>query len=185
MWVIDSCLASTTSTQGDSSLSRFALINSALDESSWDDCLTLADIEGILMVIFTAINETVIVDDTDNEIKYINTNPLSLECTSTIRVKQEDEDSEPSVIDILDSSEHEISGDQLDVMEEAEKGEEKEVLVGIPEDQNDSDKEIMTIMNYILPSHFSSRTVELEDQVFDFQNGEEIDQVDFDFNDIA
>jgi len=85
---VDSCLASTTSTQGDSPLSRFALIASPLDESSWEDCLTFAEIEGRLMVTFVTINKTVMVDDTDNEIEYIKTNPLNLERTSTIRVKQ-------------------------------------------------------------------------------------------------
>jgi hypothetical protein len=102
---VDSCLASTTSVQGDSPLSRFALIDSPLDESSWDDCLTFAEIEGRLMVTFITINQTVMVDDTDNEIEYIKTNPLNLERTSTIRVKQEEEDSEHLVIDLLDNSE--------------------------------------------------------------------------------
>jgi hypothetical protein len=45
------------------------------------------------MVTFVTINKTVMVDDTDNEIEYIKTNPLNLERTSTIRVKHEDEDS--------------------------------------------------------------------------------------------
>jgi len=70
LWAVDSCLASTTSTQGDSPLSRFALIDSPSEESSWDDCLTFAEIEGRLMVTFVTINKTVMVDDTDNEIEY-------------------------------------------------------------------------------------------------------------------
>jgi hypothetical protein len=115
-----SCLASTTSTKGDSPLSRFALIDSPLDESSWDDCPTFAEIEGRLMVTFITINKSVMVDDTDSEIEYIKTNPLNLERTSTITVKQEEEDSETSVIDIQDSSEDETSGDELDDIEEEE-----------------------------------------------------------------
>ena len=79
LWAIDSCLASTMSTQGDSPLSRFALIDRPLDKSSWDDCLTFAEIEGCLMVTFVTINKTVMVDDTNNEIESIKTNPLNLE----------------------------------------------------------------------------------------------------------
>jgi hypothetical protein len=79
LWAVDSCLASTTSTKGDSPLPRFALIDSPLDESSWDDCLNFADIEGRLMVTFVTINKTIMVDDTHNEIEYIKTNPLTLE----------------------------------------------------------------------------------------------------------
>jgi len=51
------------------------------------------------MVTFVTSNKTVMLDDTDNQIEYITTSPLNLERTSTIRVKQEDEDSETSVID--------------------------------------------------------------------------------------
>jgi hypothetical protein len=182
---VDSCLASTTSIQGDSPLSRFALIDSPLDESSWDDCLTFAQIEGRLMVTFVTINKTVMVDDTDNEIEYIMTNPLNLARTSTIRVKHENEDSETSVIDLLDSSEDETSGDELDDMEEEEEGEGKEELPGMPEDQDDSDLVIMPITNNALRSHSSGRAAEQEDQDFDIQDAEELDQVDADFNNIA
>jgi len=182
---VDSCLANSTSTQGDSPLSRFALIDSPLDESSWDDCLTFTEIEGRLIVTFVTINKTVMVDDTDNEIEYIKTNPLNLERTSTIGVKQEDEDSETSVIDLLDSSEDETSGNELDDMEEEEEGEGNEELLGMPEDQDDSDQGMMPIANNALPSHSSVRTAEQEDQDFDIQQAEEFDQVDADFNNIA
>jgi len=64
----------------------------------------------------------------------IKTNPLNLERTLTIRVKQEDKDSEPLVIDLLDSSEDEISCNELDDMEEEEEGEGMEELLGMPED---------------------------------------------------
>ena len=94
LWVVDSCLASTTSTQGDSPLSRLALIDSPLDKSSWDNCLTIAEIEGHLMVTFMTINKPVMVDDADNEISYIKSNPLNLERISTIWVNQENIDSE-------------------------------------------------------------------------------------------
>jgi hypothetical protein len=50
-----------------------------LDEWSWDDCLTTAEIEGRQMVIFVTINKRVMVDDTDNENEFIKTNPLKLE----------------------------------------------------------------------------------------------------------
>jgi len=103
---VDSCLASTTSTRGDSPLSIFAQIESPLDEWSWEDSLTIAKIEGRLMVTFITINKTVMVDDSDNEIEYIKTNPIDLEITSTIRVNHEEEDNEPLVIDVLDSSEN-------------------------------------------------------------------------------
>jgi len=78
------------------------------------------------------------VDDTDNEIEYIMTNSLNLEQTSTIRVKQDDEDSETSVIDLLDGSEDETRVDDLDDMEEEEGGEGKEELPGMLEDQDNS-----------------------------------------------
>jgi hypothetical protein len=182
---VDSCLASIMSTQGDSPLSRFALINSPLDESSWDDCPTITEIEGRLMVTFVTINKTVMVDDTNNEIEYIKTNPLNLERTSTIRVKQENEVSETSVIDLLDSSEEETSGDEFDDMEEEQEGEGKEELPGMPEDQDDCDPRIMLNTNNTLPSQSSGRTAEQEDQDFDIQNTAELDQVDADFNNIA
>jgi hypothetical protein len=92
---VDFCLASTTSIQSNSPLSRFALIDSPLDESGWDDCLTLAQIEGCQIVTFVTIIKTVMVDNTDNEIEYIETNPLNQQRTLTIGVKQEVEDSEP------------------------------------------------------------------------------------------
>jgi len=155
---VDSCLVNTTSTKGGSPLSRFALIDSPLYESSWDDCLTFAEIEGGLMVTFVTINKTVMVDDNDNEIEYIKTNPLNLERTSTIRVKQEDEDRETSVIDLLDSSKDKTSCDELDHMEEEEEGAGKEELPGMAEDQDDSDPGIMPITNNTLPSHSSGRT---------------------------
>jgi len=116
LWAVDSSLASTMSTQGDSPLSRCALIDSPLDESSWDDCRSFAKIEGCLIVTFVTINNTVMLDDTDNEMEYIKNNSLNLEWTSSIRVRQEDEDSEPRVIDLLDSSGDEMSADELNDM---------------------------------------------------------------------
>jgi hypothetical protein len=173
------------STQGDSPLSRFALIDSPLAESSCNNCLTFAEIAGRLWVTFVTIIKTVMMDDTDNEIEYIKTNPLNLAQTSTIRVKQEDDACEPSVIDLLDSYKDEISCDELDNMEKEEEGEWKEELVGMTEDQDNSDPVIMLITNNAPPRHFSSRTAEQEDQDFNIQNSEELDQVDADFNNIA
>jgi hypothetical protein len=137
------------------------------------------------MVTSVTINKTAMVADTDNEIKYIQTNSLNLERTSTMRVKQDDQGSESSVIDLLDNPEDEISGDKLDNMEEEEEGEEEEELPGMPEDQDDPDPEIMLITNNTLPSHSSDRTAKQEDQDFDIQNAEELDQVDAVFNNIA
>jgi len=184
---VDSCLASTMSTQGDSPLSRFALIDSPLDESSWDDCLTFTEIEGHLMVTFVTFHNTITVDDTDNEIKYIKNNPLNLEQTLTIRVKQEKEDRETLVIDLLDSSENEISGDELDDMEQQEEEEEEEEgneeLPGMSEDNLEPG--IMQKTNNAPPRNSPSHTVEQDDQDFDSPNVEELDQVDADFNNIT
>jgi hypothetical protein len=47
LWAVDSCLASTMSTQGESPLSSFGLIDSLLDESTWDDCPTFAEVEAV------------------------------------------------------------------------------------------------------------------------------------------
>jgi len=86
--VVDSCLVITTSTQGDDPLSRFTLIDRPLDELSWDDCLTFTEIEGRLMVTFVTINKTIRVNNTNNQIECIKTNPSNLERTSIMRVKQ-------------------------------------------------------------------------------------------------
>jgi hypothetical protein len=62
------------------------------------------------MGTFVTMNMTVMVDNTDNEIEYIHTNTLRLEQTSSTRVKQEDDDSDSLVIDLLDSSKDNICG---------------------------------------------------------------------------
>jgi hypothetical protein len=85
----------------------------------------------------------------------------------TIRFKQEGQDSEPLVIDLLDGSEDEISGDESGDMEEEEEGEGKKVLLGMPKVQDDSDLGIMPITINLVPSDFSSWTVEPEDPDFD------------------
>jgi len=92
---VDFCLASITSTQSNSPISKFALIDSPLDELSWDNYLTFVKIENCLTVSFITINKTVMVDDTYSEIQYIITNPLNLKWTWIIRVKQKEEDREP------------------------------------------------------------------------------------------
>jgi hypothetical protein len=151
-----------------------------LDESSCDYCLTFAEFEGRLIVTFVSNNRTVMVDDTDNEIEYIKTTPLNLERTLTIRVKQEDEDSDPSVIDLLVSTEAEISGDELDDMKAEEEGARKEELPGRTGDHDSSNPRIMQITNNALPSNSSGRTAEKEDKDFDIQNAKQLDQVDAD-----
>jgi len=75
------------------------------------------------------------VDDTDNEIESIKSNPINLEWTSTIRVKQKDAGREPLVIHLVDGSGDEIHADELDDMEEEEEVEAMEQLLGMPEDQ--------------------------------------------------
>jgi len=182
---IGSCLASTISTQGDSTLSRFALIESPLDESSLDNCLSFAEIEGPLMVSYVTISKAVMVDETDNEIKYIKTNPLTIEQTSTIRVKQEDGDSESWDINLLDSSGDEIGANQLVHMEQEKEGEAKQELLGISEDQDGSILGIMQFTNYAPPSPSSGQTVDQEEQDLDNQIPEELQLVDADFNNIA
>ena len=98
MHAVESCLSSTTSTQGDSTLFwvvlidspvfKFAMIASPLDELSHDNHMTVTEITGHPIVTFIIINKSITVDDTDNEIEYINTNPLNLEQPLTIMVKQ-------------------------------------------------------------------------------------------------
>jgi hypothetical protein len=136
------------STQGDSTLPTFSLIDSPLDESSWNDCLTCDDNEGRLMVTFINIIKVVMVDDTDNKIKYIKTNPVNQEGTSMIRVKQDDQDHQPLLIDLLDSSKDKISGNELDDMEGEEEGEGKEELPGMPEHKGDRDMGMMPVSNF-------------------------------------
>jgi len=150
------------STQGDSPLCRFAQIDSPLDELSRNNCLTSAEIEARLMVTFVTINHTVMVDDTNNGIEYIKTNPLNMEPTLTIRVKQEAEECESLLIDLLDSSENEISGDSLTDNEEEEEGKEqrKEELLRMLEDN--SELGIRPITTNAPPRNSPSHTVKLE-----------------------
>jgi hypothetical protein len=139
------------------------------------------------MVTFVTINMMVMVDDTGNGIEDIKTNPLNLDRTSTIRVTQEGEDIKPLVIDLLDSSEEQISGDELDdtekTEEQEEEEEEKEELPGMSED--DSEQGYMPISTNAPRKNPPCHTVELEDQQFVIQNTEELDPVDGDFNNIA
>jgi len=137
------------------------------------------------MVTFATIIKTVMVDDTDNEIEYIMIITLNLEQSSTIRVKQEDDDSEPLGIDLLDCSGDEISADELTEMEEEEEGIGNDELPGLPEDQDDSDLGLMPITHNTPLSNSPGWTLKLEDQDFDIQNAEELDQVDADFNNIG
>jgi hypothetical protein len=100
-------------------------------------------------------------------------------------VKREDEHSESSVIDFLDSSEDETSGDELNDIKKEQEGKGKEELPVMPGDLDDSDPGIMPITNSVLPSCLYGRTPEQEDQHFVIQNAEELDQADTDFNNIA
>ena len=70
-------------------------------------------------------------------------------------------------------------------MEEEEEGEGEEELPGMPGDQDYSNRGMMTITNNAIPSYFSGRTVEQEDQDFNIQYAEELDQLEADFNNIT
>lgn len=72
-----------------------------------------AQVEGHLIVMYITINKLVMVDNTENEIQYIKTNPINLECLLTIWVKLEDGESKPLCIELLDSIKSEIIGDQF------------------------------------------------------------------------
>jgi hypothetical protein len=90
--------------------------------------------------------------------------PPNLEQTPIIRVKQEVDNCEPFIIDLLNSSKDEISGDELVDMGVEEKDEEeengKEELPGMPE--GDLEPEIMPITNNVLPRNPPSHTVDQE-----------------------
>jgi methyl coenzyme M reductase subunit C len=136
-------------------LSRFALIASPLEilscgKSSWNDCVTFGEIERHLMVKFDTITKIVIVDANINEMEYIKTNPFNVEQISTSMVKQEEEYSETSVIDLLHSSGDEISRDKLQDVDEEEEGKGKEQLPVMPEVQDHYNPEIMIITHNAL-----------------------------------
>jgi len=123
---VDYHLASTTSTQGDRPVYRFALIDSPSDKLSRDDCLMFVNIVRRVVVTFITINETLMVGDSEIEIEYIITYHLNLEQTIIIGVKQEEVASEHIVIDLLKSSENKISGGEFDIIQEDEKEREEE-----------------------------------------------------------
>lgn len=161
------------------------MIDSTLDESSWDDCLTFAEIKGRLMATFFSINKTVMVDNTKNEIEYFKNDLLNLERTATIVLKQVDEDSEHIVIDSRDRSGDEISANSLHDLEEQVEGEGKKELLRMPEDQDDSDLGIVPTTHKAPLTHSPDRTAEQVDQDFDNQNMEELAQVDAVIHNIA
>jgi len=117
---VDSSLASPTSTQSDSALSRVALRDITLDKSSCNNCLTIAKIEGHLLVTFISINKMGMVYDNNNEVKHINTNSLNLRWTSTNNKKQAEEDSQPLLVDSLHRADDEICGNESDTIQEKE-----------------------------------------------------------------
>jgi hypothetical protein len=82
------------------------------------DFLRVVKIEGLLIVIYVTISTAVMVNETDNEIIYIKTNPLCVEETSTIREKHDDGDSELRGIHLRDSTGDKIGSNQLDDMEQ-------------------------------------------------------------------
>jgi hypothetical protein len=104
-------------------------------------------------------------------------------------VNHKEDDSESLVIDLLDRSEDQISGDELDDTEEEEEEVEEEEdngkkeLPGMSEDITEPGS--MPITNNSTPRNPLRCIVELEDQDFEIHNAEELDQVDTDFNNIA
>jgi hypothetical protein len=99
-------------------------------------------------------------------------------------VNHKDDDSEPLVIDLLDRSENQISGDELDdTAEEEEEDNGKKELPGMSEDLTEPGS--MPITNNSSSRNPLRCIVELEHQDFEIRNAEELDQVDTDLNNIA
>jgi len=98
-------------------------------------------------MVILGMTKTVKVDDTNNDTEYFKTNPLNLVSTFAIRVQHEQEDNAPLVNDLQYSYGDKISANKLDDMEEGEEGEGKDKLLGMPEDQDDSEPSIMPIIN--------------------------------------
>jgi len=74
------------------------------------------------MVTFVIFNNSDIVDDTNNRFEYIQSNPVNLKQTLTIGVQYWHKDSEQIVIVLQSISGDEISGDELNNMEEKDEG---------------------------------------------------------------
>ena len=125
----------------------------------------------------------VMTDNTDHEVEYMQTYPLSLKPISTIWVKQEEEHCKPVDSNLLDSSENEISGNEADNNEKEEMKEGKQNLPGMPED--DYELALMPSRNNAPARHYPNCTVEQEDQDFEIQYVEELYQVDSGFNTVA
>jgi len=124
------------------------------------------------------------VDDRDNEITHTKTNPVNLEWRSTIWVKEEEEDSEPLLLNLLHKSENEIGGDAFpDMEDEEEEVEGMEQLPGMLEDG--SEVRIMPINNNAAPRNPPSNTLKPEYYDFEIQNTEESDHAEGDFSNIA
>lgn len=160
LWAVDTWLVSSTSAKGGSSMCRFALIDSLLNESCKDDCLTFTEIEGRLILTFIRIITTFMVDDTDNGMEYIDTNHHKIEQMSTSGANQEDNNIKPLVIDLLDSSGDGISATESDNIKEQEEGEGKKEIPQIVEDQDNSELGIIPITDNAPLSHSADWTVE-------------------------
>jgi hypothetical protein len=153
-------------------------MNSPLDKSYWDDCQTLGKIEGHLMATFITIHRMVIEDDSKNEIEYIKTNLLDLERTPTITVKQEEQDSEHLLIDLLDSSGNKISADELDDLEKEgrrKKGKGRKSYWGCRRTRTILNLESCRLLTMHPPRNSPSWTIKQKDQHFEIQNSEELD----------
>jgi len=125
------------------------------------------------------------VDDTDNEMEYIKTNPFNLEWTLTIRVTQEDEHHGALVNDLVQSFRGAISPNELTNWKKEEDGNGKKELLGMLEIQDDSKLGIMSITNKPPPSHSPGWTLKQADRDFNTHNEEELDQAHADIHSIA
>jgi hypothetical protein len=166
-------------------LCRLALIVSAWNKSSRDNCLTLIEIECLLKVTFVIINQTVMGDDTGNEIEYIKTISLNLKLMATIRVHKQEEHRGTSGSDALDTYEDRISCDELDALQEGAEGKVKQVLPVMLGQKDDSNPAIRLITDNSLPSQSSGRTSHKVVQDFVIHNKAELHQGDAAFNKCA
>jgi len=126
-------------------------MDSPLDEPSWENCLTFTESVKNQIVIFIYNIMTDMVNNTHNEIEYIRIIPLHMVWKLGIMVKQDDEDCQLLLMDILDSSRNEISVDEFVNMQltnqQMQGRKQMKEQVGLLEDQCSSDPGILLITN--------------------------------------
>jgi len=127
----------------------------------------------------------VMVDNRNNKSEYIDNNPLNWEWTSVIRVKLVDEAWKLLVIDILDNSGDEISGDELNVTSEEEEGEGKKERQGMHENQDNSKPRIVPITNVSPQWNSPGQPGEMEVKDVEIWISHEYDWADADMENIT